>query len=154
MLKLRKLNECIDVDSIIASDSSHMGIFGALYTLYTEAPEWLVPWSLDMDYHLNRSGEKYLAPMPSILVSQHDGTAYEGKLVSGDLVKIATVIKDKYGDNWDKAYSAYMAEYNPIENYNMVASVWEPLPWSMAFGRWLCVPSPSLLGPPFLICEL
>lgn len=83
-----------------------------------------VPWnnqdlaqSLDWDYYGNHSGSKYISPLARKLV--HDN--YVGdKVLQADRDMLYTIIYNKYIDNWNSLWDAMTAEYNPIENYNMV----------------------------------
>ena len=113
------MNEVIDTSDVLATDG-HIGIFTAIAAQYDETPDWMSDtWSLDVDYHIGRSAEKYIGPIPSVLVDQHNDTIYEGQLIAGDFEKLSQIIFNKYAANWDKLYAAYMAEYNPIQNYSM-----------------------------------
>ena len=78
-----------------------------------------VPWkniisgqTLDDDYYGNRSGNKIISPLVEKFLSE-DGIADD------KMVRLASVIFSKYGENWDRAWAAITAEYSPLENYNM-----------------------------------
>lgn len=79
-----------------------------------------VPWKdavesapLDLQYHLNRSGEKYVAPLVTKLVGD------ELPLSDSDFTKLAQVLFTVYGISWTKLYATLSLEYNPINNYDM-----------------------------------
>lgn len=103
------------------------------YKLTDVFPEWLTgggifalleaqvnpPWadaingaSLDVEYFGNRSGSKPCAPLIYKLVE-------DGKLSEENRDKLVTAVWNRYGKNWTALYQTTIAEYNPIENYNM-----------------------------------
>lgn len=89
------------------------GIFNALQS-------FPVPWqyenisaSLDLEYHGNISGDKFVSPLVDKLIT-------EDTLSNEDLIKIAGVIYTLYGKNWEKEWETMSIEFNPIENYSMV----------------------------------
>lgn len=88
------------------------GIFSALNN-------YPVPWqidnistSLDLEYHGNISGEKFTSPLVNKLVAGSTITISE-------LNKLAGVIYNMYGDNWNKEFNTLNMLYDPIENYSM-----------------------------------
>ena len=108
MQERKKINEVIP-NWLIGS-----GIFSALNG-------YAVPWQyeniaseLDLEYHGNISGDKYVSP----LVNKVLGT--DTTLSDTDLTTLAGVIYNLYGKNWEKLWNTLDLEYNPIENYNMV----------------------------------
>lgn len=77
-----------------------------------------VPWKnsidgtvLDLDYYGNRSGNKIISPLVEKLVTQ-EGLSDEAML------RLATLIYNKYGDGWERTALALAEEYNPIHNYD------------------------------------
>lgn len=89
------------------------GIFNAL-------DNYDVPWrvadianELDMEYHGNISGDKYISPLVRKMKAGDTLTDAEMKSLAG-------VIYTLYKDNWDKEWETMNLQYNPIENYNMV----------------------------------
>ena len=103
------------------------------YKLTDVFPDWLTgggifallemqvnpPWadaingaSLDVEYFGNRSGSKPCAPLIYKLVE-------DGKLSDENRDKLVTAVWNRYGKNWTALYQTTIAEYNPIENYNM-----------------------------------
>lgn len=110
MMKLYKISEVFPDWSSISS-------------LFSRLNRLSVPWaadvpsqSLDIEYFLNRSGEKYCSPMVSKLC---DGET----LTTGNIDIICNVLVSLYGVNWTKQYATLSAEYNPIENYNMTENM-------------------------------
>lgn len=89
------------------------GIFKTIYNLNQFS--WLSnndADTLDLEYYLNHSGEKYISPLVNKLY-EFDISTY--------LSKLASVIILKFKDKWNKLYDAFInSEYNPIENYSMV----------------------------------
>lgn len=78
-----------------------------------------VPWKtsfngvdLDLDYYANHSQNKIVSNLVEILLDD------SGKLSDDDLIKLARIIFNKYGDNWKRVFDAFALEYNPIQNYN------------------------------------
>lgn len=69
---------------------------------------------LDMVYFPNHSGKKIVSPLVESLV---DSTT--GKVSDANITILANIINGLYYDSWGKLYSAFFAEYNPIENYDM-----------------------------------
>lgn len=89
------------------------GIFNALNSLD-------VPWradnisaSLDMEYIGNISGNKYISPLLSKIMSSDI-------LTTDELSSIAKLIYDLNILNWRKEWATLNLEYDPIENYNSV----------------------------------
>ena len=77
-----------------------------------------LPWTedntlLDIDYIYRWSGYKSISPLVKHLLgteAEFDETAY---------TTLAGIIWAHYGTAWTKKYEALVAEYNPLENYNM-----------------------------------
>lgn len=106
-------------------------IYKRLKTLIEVFPDWMtaglfaelaelfeVPWEddpdiLDAAYIGGHSGDKPIAPIVNRLLTE------AGVLDDAGKEKIARIVWATRGDNWTKIYDALMAEYNPIENYNM-----------------------------------
>lgn len=102
-----KLNEVVD----ISSD----GIFTLLVNNITDFDLWNeeVAEYLDLTYLANHSGEKWIAPIVEALLSDDD------TLSEANLLKLAKIIYAKYHLKWEHQLK-YLAEYNPIHNYDMV----------------------------------
>lgn len=80
-----------------------------------------VPWQedsesapLDLLYHINRSGTKFVSPLVDRLVPD------EGAVAESVYTSLAQAIKTMYGMSWTKLYATLSLEYNPISNYDMV----------------------------------
>ena len=89
------------------------GIFNALN-------DYDVPWriadianELDLEYHGNISGDKFISPLVRKMKSGDTLTTAEMKSLAG-------VIYTLYKDNWEKEWETMNLQYNPIENYNML----------------------------------
>ena len=90
------------------------GIFSLLQSLDVPWQEGSIATSLDLLYHGNRSGFKNVAPLIYHLVDE------DNELSTANATKLATAIFNLYNDNWGKEFDTLIAQYNPIENYNMV----------------------------------
>ena len=78
-----------------------------------------IPWAmdsglLDLDYHGNHSGDKVVSPLVKKMLEADNGT-----LSITHAGQLALIIYNKYIDNWIKRYTAFHAEYDPLENYSM-----------------------------------
>ena len=79
------------------------------------------PFPLDLEYHGNRSGSKYLSPLVERLYAGDGDYPNAGDdNVSARNADLADVILRTFGANWAKLWATYSLEYNPIENYSMV----------------------------------
>lgn len=95
------------------------GIFYRLNKYYGESLslfEIYSPLELDMDYFGNHSGKKATSPLIDILLCEYDLDELDTNLKN----RLADIIYVKYGLKWNKLYDTLVAEYNPIDNYNMV----------------------------------
>lgn len=97
--------------------------WSSISSLFTRLNRLSVPWaadvpsqSLDIEYFLNRSGEKYCSPLVSKLCNGET-------LTTANIDIICNVLVSLYGVNWTKQYATLSAEYNPIENYNMTENM-------------------------------
>ena len=85
-------------------------------------PGVTVPWSvsntlLDIDYVYRWSGNKSISPLLSHL---QNGTDVE--LDESGYNNLAGIIWAYYGNAWTRKWEVLTADYDPIENYNMVES--------------------------------
>lgn len=89
-------------------------IFNAIKSVTGQPFEWLTQDNadiLDIEYYLNHSGDKFIAPMFEKLLSLDNVNVME---------KLAKVIINKFQEKWNKLYTAFLdTEYEPLENYNM-----------------------------------
>ena len=102
----QKLNEVYD------PLTSNVGIFKELFKLNSNST-WLtvdVANTLDLDYYLGFSLNKFISPLFDNLINQDKDTA---------LTKIAKIINTRFMLNWNKTYDAYVKAYEPLENYSM-----------------------------------
>ena len=107
---LKKLKEEINI-----IDNSSRGIFYNIHELvknetdYGETFKWLDNYaSLDLDYYLGHSGEKYLSPLYMSLL-------FNNKTESD----LARILLNRFEENWKRKYKALMVEYEPLDNYSM-----------------------------------
>lgn len=78
-----------------------------------------VPWTednalLDIDYVYRWSGYKSISPLVKHVLGNNS------TMPSSGYTTLAGIVWAHFGTPWTKAYNALMAEYNPIENYDMV----------------------------------
>lgn len=83
-------------------------------------PGVTVPWTvsnslLDIDYVYRWSGNKSISPL---LAHLQNGTDIE--LDSSAYELLASVIWSQFGTNWIKKWEVLHADYDPLENYNMI----------------------------------
>lgn len=83
-------------------------------------PGVLIPWAasstlLDIDYIYRWSGNKSISPLVAHL---QNGTDLE--LDSSGYEILAGIIWSQFGNNWTKKWQVLVADYDPLENYNMV----------------------------------
>lgn len=79
-----------------------------------------IPWGdsielahrLDLVYHGNHSGDKYISPLVEKLLDNE-------VIKSTDAVTLANIIYDINGENWKKLWDVNTIEYNPLSNYDM-----------------------------------
>lgn len=67
--------------------------------------------ALNMAYHGSHSGDKNVSPIVYKFLSSED---------EHTRTKLANVIYTMFADKWSKTWDVMKAEYNPLENYNMV----------------------------------
>lgn len=110
MMILKKLNEEINI-----IQASNRGIFYNLHEYlkdlpdYTDSYRWLDNYaSLDIDYYLGHSGEKYLSPLYMSLLLNNK-TEYD----------LAKILLNRFGENWKRKYEALNVKYAPLDNYSM-----------------------------------
>lgn len=93
------------------------GIFYYMSSLISLKPPWIGSvnsMELDLVYHGNNSGQKYLSTLIKNIV---DYTTYP--ISDADANMIAECVMSMYYDNWTRLWQALQTEYNPIDNYNM-----------------------------------
>lgn len=81
---------------------------------YAGAPTSVI---LDNEYFGNRSGRKNISPLVSAYLSN------VGELDDSAQSLLASIIAYKFRENWKRLWNAYIAEYNPIHNYDMTETV-------------------------------
>ena len=95
-------------------NSENGGIFKQLQA------QGVIPWTTDATT-LNRlyfgvhSGNKLVAPMIYSMLDKQTGA-----LTSEAINMFANMAYQKYNKRWNALYETITAEYNPIENYNMI----------------------------------
>ena len=95
--------------------------------IFTDLQDYDVPWKMDnintiLDYYyLSNSGGKHPAPLLLDMSYDDDTRTYE-PLTSEDRAIVAGVVYNVYKNKWARLWVAYNAEYNPINNYDMLES--------------------------------
>lgn len=91
--------------------------------IFTGLNNYAVPWQaenishwLDIAYHIEHSGEKLISPLVLSALKHADAET----ATSTVLDRLARTVYTIYHDKWAKEYATLTAEYNPIENYDMV----------------------------------
>ena len=89
-------------------------------SLFQKMTSMGAPWSaqqamsMDMAYFTQHSGLKTASSFVTLNL-QSDG--------SPNSIRIAQILWDLYGVNWNRLWNAYNLEYNPIDNYNIKETV-------------------------------
>ena len=71
------------------------------------------PQEMGLAYVLRHSGQKTTSSLVDEFTDLNGNLTEEGKQT------IAGIIKTMFKEQWDRIYEALIAEYNPLENYNM-----------------------------------
>lgn len=79
-----------------------------------------MPWNttvdgiiLDIEYFGNRSGLKFCSPLIYNFLDD------DGAVTDNGVTTIARVLKTRYGQSWAKLWETYVAEYDPLNNYDI-----------------------------------
>lgn len=116
MMKTRmKLSDFYSITEIAQGDNT---IFKSLKdeTDYPSVHDFITDnnySTLNVDYYLSHSNDKYLSPLVNKLYEQYNGN----KLIINNL--IVKIIYERFSTKWKKIYDALMTQYLPLENYNM-----------------------------------
>lgn len=107
---LKKLKEEINI-----INTATRGIFYNIHELvknetdYATSYKWLDNYStIDLDYYLGHSGEKYLSPLYMSLL-------FNNKTESD----LARILLNRFGENWKRKFEALNVKYAPLDNYSM-----------------------------------
>ena len=87
------------------------GIFNAMNTIET-LPFPVSPLIMDIEYFGNVSGNKIVSPLIDRFVTNDE-------ISPSQITTLSNIIISMYYERWEKLYSTFELEYNPIENYNM-----------------------------------
>ena len=87
------------------------GIFNAMNNIES-LPFPVSPLIMDIEYFGNVSGNKIVSPLIDKLVTDDEITPTQTTTLSNIIISM-------YYERWEKLYSTFELEYNPIENYNM-----------------------------------
>lgn len=109
-----RMNESRLIEVNPLNDTETPGIFTVLQTIDG------IPWSdkdiaslLNLYYYGNHSGNKIISPLVEKLLGDNE------KLTSDNITSLAQIAFNIFGDNWARLWAINVAEYNPIENYDM-----------------------------------
>lgn len=107
----------IRVNDVFTGWLSGSGIFSLLVTAAGSDP---LPWSMaaasaDIDYHGNYSGDKLVAPLIKKMLKADDSD----ELSAARQAQIASIIYQRFSDNWSKRWEALQLAYEPLQNYSM-----------------------------------
>lgn len=111
MMKRVKINEIYTTDVVLVANNL---IFNQLVTK-TDLNDFINSNNVDtlnQDYYLSHSGDKYISPFVEKLFNA-------GKTASEISSYVATICYNRFGEKWKKIYDALLTEYNPLENYSM-----------------------------------
>lgn len=110
-MKKIKINEIFTTDDVLTATNL---IFNQL-VLKEDLNDFINSNNVDtlnQDYYLSHSGDKYISPFVERLFNA-------GKTASEISSYVATICYNRFGEKWKKIYDALMTEYNPLENYSM-----------------------------------
>ena len=110
-MKKIKINEIFTTDDILTATNL---IFNQL-VLKEDLNDFINTNNVDtlnQDYYLSHSGDKYISPFVERLFNA-------GKTASEISSYVATICYNRFGEKWKKIYDALLTEYNPLENYSM-----------------------------------
>lgn len=90
-----------------------LGIF-SLLAATTETP-WTTdsPVGLDIAYHGQRSGNKFIAPMLYRWIDENAALSATG------IEKVMLAIQSRYYQKWKHLWSVYTTQYSPLDSYNL-----------------------------------
>lgn len=111
MMNRVKINEIYTTDVVLVANNL---IFNQLVTK-TDLNDFINSNNVDtlnQDYYLSHSGDKYISPFVERLFNA-------GKTASEISSYVATICYNRFGEKWKKIYDALLTEYNPLENYSM-----------------------------------
>lgn len=91
-------------------------IFTRLGSLHAEAFPWASDHGLELDqmYFGNHSGDKSTSVLIDKLIGENDA------LTDDQISTLVNIIHVKYNEPWKRLYAVLSADYNPINNYDMV----------------------------------
>ena len=87
------------------------GIFNAMNNIES-LPFPVSSLIMDIEYFGNVSGNKIVSPLIDRLVTNDE-------ITPSQITTLSNIIISMYYERWEKLYSTFELEYNPIENYNM-----------------------------------
>lgn len=108
-----KLIQTIQMNSLLTNGA----IFKKISSTANQPFTWLtstLALELDKILYLERSGDKTLSPFYMRLLKMK-----EDELIADELQYIADALITKYSNKWNRLYTAFNQQYNPLENYDM-----------------------------------
>lgn len=92
------------------------GIFSKLTNMPWSEDETVSELALDIEYFGNHAGHREASALLCKMVAPDT----ENDLTDVEIGRITNVVKTMYLKNWQRLWDANIAEYEPLENYNMV----------------------------------
>lgn len=96
---------------------------GGIFSAISDITGYTMPWAetvaettLDIQYHGNHSGRKYISPLVASLV---DWTTDPPSIDSAGTTILATVIKSMFSTNWTNLWDRFTTVYDPFINYDI-----------------------------------
>ena len=99
------------------------------YTTVGGVESHSITWQLDIAYHGEQSGDKFVSPLVYHYLDD------EGELTSQNALYIASALVYRYREKWQHLWDLYHSEYNPMENYRMTDSGEDTIEESGEFSR-------------------
>lgn len=90
------------------------GAFMTSLTVFSREDIKLSAANAGIAYALQHSGQKDVSSLVEHYLDD------DGVVTAAGITAIGALLEQYYGDNWSKLLDAFLAEYNPIENYNRV----------------------------------
>lgn len=102
------------INDVMPNGLLGQGIFSALQTLDVPWKSENISTSLDLDYHGNWSGDKYISPLLYKLLPE-DTVIIPAETIN----QLAQAIYNINIRNWSKLWATLSFSYDPIQNYSM-----------------------------------
>ena len=101
------------LNDVFTDWDSGFGIFSFLDGLVGVPWEGVDSEGLDIAYHGENSGQKFISPIVYRWLDD------DGEIHSEGINKLVSALKARYYQKWTHLWSVYSAEYNPLDTYNL-----------------------------------